>query len=55
MRINKARMLLETTDRPIVDIALACGFCDHSHFVHTFRREQGVTPGDYRRRHRTQP
>ena len=52
MRINQARKLLEETDSPIVAIALECGFCDHSHFVHTFRREQGLTPGEYRRHHR---
>lgn len=51
LRINHARHLLETTEKSIVDIALECGFCDHSHFVHVFRRERGQTPGQYRTRH----
>jgi AraC-like DNA-binding protein len=25
-----------------------CGFYDQSHFIHTFRRFIGVTPGMYR-------
>lgn len=52
LRIERARKLLETTDQPITAIAQSCGFCDHSHFVHAFRRERGITPGEYRRRHR---
>ena len=51
LRINHARRLLETTDKTIADIAQECGFCDHSHFVHVFRRERGQTPGQYRTRH----
>ena len=51
-RINAARKLLEDTDKTISEIAQDCGFCDHSHFVHTFRRERGITPCEYRRRHR---
>ena len=51
-RINAARKLLEATDKTISEIAQDCGFCDHSHFVHTFRRERGITPCEYRRRHR---
>lgn len=52
LRIEQARKMLETTPNTITSIALTCGFFDHSHFVHTFRREQGITPGEYRRRHR---
>ncbi|MGN0847385.1 MAG: helix-turn-helix domain-containing protein [Kiritimatiellia bacterium] len=50
VRVNKARVLLETTDRLITDIALETGFCDHSHFIKTFKRFTGHTPGAYRRR-----
>ena len=53
LRINHARRLLETTEKSIVDIAQDCGFCDHSHFVHAFRRERGQTPGEYRRQHKS--
>ena len=51
IRLAAARKLLETTQKTIVEIAQETGFCDHSHFVKTFRRERGVTPGEYRRRH----
>ena len=34
----------------IDDIAEKCGFYDQSHFEKAFKRERGVTPGEYRRR-----
>ena len=52
LRLSHARELLETTDRTISDIAQDCGFYDHSHFVRIFRRERGITPGEYRQQHR---
>ncbi|MGN0852756.1 MAG: helix-turn-helix domain-containing protein [Kiritimatiellia bacterium] len=51
VRVNKARVLLETTDELITDIAQETGFCDHSHFIRTFKRFTGHTPGFYRRQH----
>ena len=48
-RLNAARQLLETTDKKLVDIALETGFCDHSHFVNAFKKDRGMTPGEYRR------
>lgn len=52
IRLNAARRLLEKTDRLVSDIAVATGFFDQSHFTKIFKRERGVTPGEYRRRHR---
>ncbi len=52
VRVNAARALLETTDKLITDIAVETGFCDHSHFIKTFKRFTGHTPGAYRRTHR---
>lgn len=52
-RINAARKLLEDTDKTIADIAQDCGFCDHSHFIHVFRRQRGITPTEYRLRHKS--
>jgi len=51
-RINAARKLLETTDNLISDIATAVGFYDQSHFSKAFLAFRGMTPGEYRRRHR---
>ena len=52
IRLNAARKLLETTDKPLSEIAVETGFWDQSHFTKMFRLERGVTPGEYRRRHR---
>lgn len=46
VRIEKAQELLET-GAPLVDVALAVGFCHQSHFTEHFRRLVGVTPGCY--------
>ncbi|MCR5839868.1 MAG: AraC family transcriptional regulator [Kiritimatiellae bacterium] len=54
IRLNAARKLLETTDKHLSEIAVETGFWDQSHFTKTFKHERGVTPGEYRRRHRTQ-
>jgi AraC family transcriptional regulator len=48
LRIEYACHELVTSRRPIVDIALAAGFCDQSHFTRTFKRSTGVVPSKYR-------
>ena len=52
IRLNAARRLLEDTDDLVADIATATGFFDQSHLTRTFVRERGITPGEYRRKHR---
>ncbi|MCU0542048.1 MAG: helix-turn-helix domain-containing protein [Oscillatoriaceae cyanobacterium Prado104] len=47
-RIERAKQLLQQTDRSIVDIALACGFNSHSHLSKQFRQLTGTTPSKYR-------
>ena len=49
VRINAAKTLLKTTDSLIADIAAETGFCDHSHFIKTFRAATGLTPNEFRR------
>lgn len=49
VRVNAAKTLLKTTDRIIADIAAETGFCDHSHFIKTFRAATGQTPNEFRR------
>ena len=51
IRLNAARKLLEETNKMLSEIALDTGFFDQSHFSRTFKRERGITPGEYRRRH----
>ena len=53
-RLNAACRLLEETDDGVYAIALATGFCDQSHFTKMFKRERGITPGEYRRKHRSE-
>jgi AraC-like DNA-binding protein len=50
LRLWLACRELTATRRSLAAIAAAHGFCDQSHFVREFRREFGVTPGDYRSR-----
>ena len=47
-RIEAASRLLRETDRHIADIALECGFYDHSAFTRAFRAVVGVTPMQFR-------
>lgn len=49
LRIETARRLLATTSRPVIDIALECGFSAPQAFARTFRRITGSSPSDYRR------
>jgi AraC family transcriptional regulator len=48
LRIEYACHELATSTKPIVDIALAAGFCDQSHFTRTFKRAIGAAPSQYR-------
>ena len=53
IRLNAARKLLATTDMLISGIATQVGFWDQSHFVKAFKRQRGLTPSQYRKRHWT--
>lgn len=50
-RIEQSAVLLATTSLSIVNIALECGFNDHSYFTKLFKRIKGVTPRAYRKSH----
>lgn len=47
-RIERARLLLEKTSLPLVEIALDLGFVSQSHFTSAFHREMRTTPASYR-------
>lgn len=51
IRLTAARQLLESSDKPLVDIAQETGYYDLSHLTRAFRGEFGKTPGAYRREH----
>ncbi|MEJ2867607.1 helix-turn-helix domain-containing protein [Actinomycetospora sp. OC33-EN08] len=51
-RIDRARSLLTTSDLPLAEVAVACGFYDQPALTRQFARLAGETPGQFRRRAR---
>lgn len=51
-RLKKAVVLLRTTDKSVLDIALEVGYTSHEGFAKAFKKEYGVTPNEYRRQHK---
>jgi AraC-like DNA-binding protein len=47
-RLLRAQELLASTDLPLVDIALATGFADQSHFCRRFHQMMGMPPRTFR-------
>jgi AraC family transcriptional regulator len=48
LRVDFAARQLSTSQHSLVEIALAAGFSDQSHFTKAFRRCTGMTPGAFR-------
>jgi AraC family transcriptional regulator len=48
-RLERAKALLTTDDRSLVEIALALNFSCQANFTRAFRQATGQTPGQYRR------
>lgn len=48
LRVEHACRDLARSERPIVDVALASGFANQSHFTRVFKRATGMTPAAYR-------
>lgn len=49
LRIQKFTRMLVSTDLPLKEIALECGFRDTNNIARTFRKYQGVSPQEYRK------
>ena len=47
-RINKAKLLLKTTDYTVSEIAEELGYYDTSHFINQFKKIVGCSPNAYR-------
>ncbi|MBL0924002.1 MAG: helix-turn-helix transcriptional regulator [Sphingomonadaceae bacterium] len=47
-RVEQAKKMLGEAGRPLIDIALACGFSDQPHFTRVFKRLTGKTPKEWR-------
>lgn len=52
-RIQKAKLLLETTDMPIKVISDSLGFYDTSYFYKIFKKAYSITPKEYRETEKT--
>jgi len=48
-RIRQARQMLTKTDRPLADVAKACGFATTQYFSTVFRQLTGKTPTEWRK------
>jgi AraC family transcriptional regulator len=50
-RVALACESMRTTQAPLSDIALTCGFADQSHLCNSFSRGMGTSPSRWRREH----
>jgi AraC-like DNA-binding protein len=50
-RVEMAKPLLRDPNRSLVDVAIACGFTNQSHFTRIFTARVGRSPGLWRRMH----
>jgi transcriptional regulator GlxA family with amidase domain len=48
-RVERAKLMMTSTGQQLIEIALACGFSDQSHFSRRFHRLIGISPGKWRR------
>jgi AraC-like DNA-binding protein len=51
-RVELAARYMLTTDAPLSDVALRCGFADQAHMCNHFRQSVGETPAAWRRARR---
>ncbi|MFT5721524.1 MAG: transcriptional regulator GlxA family with amidase domain [Motiliproteus sp.] len=50
LRMERARQLLQQSDKLILHVGLACGFSSASHFSTAYRNHYGITPREERNR-----
>ncbi|MCM3112881.1 AraC family transcriptional regulator [Lederbergia lenta] len=48
IRISKACILIEKTNRKMLDIALDVGFTNQSYFIRLFKKQKGCTPKEFK-------
>lgn len=51
-KLTRSAMMLRTSDRSILDIALELGYANPENFARAFRAHYGQSPSDYRSSHR---
>ena len=50
LRVEKAKLLLEKTSLPMIDVAVNVGFGSRQHFTATFKKRTGYTPAEWRKK-----
>lgn len=50
--MEKAQLMLITSDEPIKNIAFALSYEDYSYFIRLFRKTTGMTPAEFRKQNR---
>ena len=50
LRMERAELLLSTTELPVTEISLQTGFNNISFFIRSFKKAYGQTPLKYRNR-----
>lgn len=50
LRIEAVKLEMVSTDRPIKDIIIEAGYQDMSSFIKRFKKSEGLTPGEYRKK-----
>ncbi|WP_457787569.1 GlxA family transcriptional regulator [Pseudomonas sp. PL-6] len=50
LRLTHARQLLQYTNKPLLEVAIASGFVTSSHFQRRFREMFDIAPGQFRKR-----
>lgn len=50
LRISRAKELLRFTDLPVEEVGAQCGMPEANYFSRAFRKVEGISPSEYRRR-----
>lgn len=48
-KMEEAKLLLSSTDKSIIDLALCLGYSSHAYFATLFKKRTGMTPGEFRK------
>ncbi|WP_413242583.1 helix-turn-helix domain-containing protein [Paenibacillus sp. 1P07SE] len=51
-RVERAKALLTNTELKVAEIAVRMQYTNAQNFIRVFKSKTGITPGEYRRRHR---
>ena len=47
--MEEAKTLLRETSLPVAEICARVGYSDRKHFTHTFHKDTGLNPAEYRK------